>query len=170
MTIPQHDPFACPNCHRIEMVQKVSAIVDAGTLVGTGFGAGFSSMGRTQSVLSKRLSLPKPHRLDYVKPTAIPFLIGWGICFFAVSIFLLIQENAEDAVIGMGIVFLLLLPGSLGAYLVQRALAARAMPAWERAYPTWQRLYYCARCDGVFLPGGDSPLIPSHQMRAFVSQ
>lgn len=41
------------------------------------------------------------------------------------------------------------------------------MPHWQRANATWQHLYYCYRCDGVFLPG-QSFLIPSEYMREFL--
>ena len=28
-----------------------------------------------------------------------------------------------------------------------------AVAEWERAMERWNRLYYCSRCDGVFIPG-----------------
>lgn len=31
--------------------------------------------------------------------------------------------------------------------------AAAQMPEWEKAIQMWNQLYYCARCDGVFIPG-----------------
>jgi hypothetical protein len=37
----------------------------------------------------------------------------------------------------------------------------------ERGIATWMKLYYCARDDGVFLPGGRE-LIPVDQMISFL--
>ena len=37
----------------------------------------------------------------------------------------------------------------------------------ERGIKTWMRLYYCARDEGVFLPGG-SDLIPVDQMNWYL--
>jgi len=30
---------------------------------------------------------------------------------------------------------------------------ARAFPLWQRAMDIWDHLYYCHRCDGIYLPG-----------------
>ncbi len=34
----------------------------------------------------------------------------------------------------------------------RQAAATRRMPEWENAMNRWEQLYYCASCDGVFLP------------------
>ena len=34
----------------------------------------------------------------------------------------------------------------------RQAAATRRMPAWEKAMNRWEEMYYCANCDGVFLP------------------
>src|SRR2546421_10632092 len=41
------------------------------------------------------------------------------------------------------------------------------MPHWHRAISKWQRLFYCCRCDGVFLPG-QSFLVPTISMMDFL--
>ncbi len=38
---------------------------------------------------------------------------------------------------------------------------------WQMAMSRWDSLYYCAHCDGVFIPGHDK-LVPSKKMREFV--
>jgi hypothetical protein len=39
---------------------------------------------------------------------------------------------------------------------------------WERQTERWQKLFYCARCDGVFLPGEDA-LIPVDRMNTLLN-
>lgn len=34
---------------------------------------------------------------------------------------------------------------------------ATEKPRWEKAMDRWRRLYYCARDDGVFIPGETAP-------------
>jgi Flp pilus assembly protein TadB len=34
----------------------------------------------------------------------------------------------------------------------RQSAATRAMPLWEKAMERWEEMYYCANCDGVFLP------------------
>jgi hypothetical protein len=43
----------------------------------------------------------------------------------------------------------------------------RAFVAWHRASERWQQLSYCARCDGVFLPG-QTTLTPVDQMQMLI--
>jgi membrane protease subunit (stomatin/prohibitin family) len=50
----------------------------------------------------------------------------------------------------------------------QKAKMAAQQAQWQYAQHTWNQLYYCHRCGGVFLPGGQSPLIPTEQMMAFL--
>jgi hypothetical protein len=40
-------------------------------------------------------------------------------------------------------------------------------PRWDRAVHRWERLYYCARDDGVFIPG-ETPFIPIDKMQEFL--
>ncbi len=186
MSGAQPNPLACPLCRQIDMVQKVSAIVDAGTfntshigpVIGTGytFGqgggittvTGFAQMrGTSQSALSQRLALPRPHFSNYYRSTARSlFLLG-------LIPIVLIAFLAPFLGFGAGLPILVVVVFIWFAALImvammQRVKAREALPAWQRAYPLWQRLYYCARCDGVFIPGGRTPLISAAQMREFL--
>lgn len=40
---------------------------------------------------------------------------------------------------------------------------------WQQAARKWLQLYYCARCDGVFIPGA-SPFAPTTEMMNFIHQ
>lgn len=52
----------------------------------------------------------------------------------------------------------------IGIYDQRQAARARAKLAeWQGAYARWQALYYCARCDGVFLPQRAS-FAPAHHI------
>jgi hypothetical protein len=41
--------------------------------------------------------------------------------------------------------------------------AHQAERQWQRAYEKWERLYYCTRCDGVYIPG-ETGLISVEQL------
>jgi hypothetical protein len=41
--------------------------------------------------------------------------------------------------------------------------------SWERSFEAWKQLFYCARCDGVFI-AGKSPFIPMDEKDRFLSQ
>jgi len=41
------------------------------------------------------------------------------------------------------------------------------MPKWESAIRRWNQLYYCSRCDGVFIPE-KTLLVPSEMTRGFL--
>jgi hypothetical protein len=44
------------------------------------------------------------------------------------------------------------------------ASVVEATPAWRRRMERWQNLFYCARCDSVFIPGERDSLKPVSQM------
>lgn len=49
----------------------------------------------------------------------------------------------------------------------QKTVAAQT-PLWQRAIGRWQKLYYCGRCDGVFLPAEHTSLVPADQIQLAV--
>ena len=55
----------------------------------------------------------------------------------------------------------------IAIYFQQRENAKARMPQWEEAVRRWDQLYYCARCDGVFIPG-KTPLISIGRMNEFL--
>jgi hypothetical protein len=43
-----------------------------------------------------------------------------------------------------------------------------AWVTYERAATLWQALVFCHRCDGVFVPGEQRPLVPSARPHDFL--
>ncbi len=197
----------CPNCLRADNVQKVSAIVSAGTsfstYTGYGSGVGYSSdggvaidevvtfSGSSQTALSSLLSPP-------TQPT---YSSSWGGVIFAtivilavlVIILLLIptyvlnlinpanagyslQDYGQSilALIGLVIIAPLCVWALVAIYRYTKRKNALnyaqymdQMPHWQSAMAKWEDLFYCHRCDGVFLPG-QSFFVPTIDMMDFL--
>ncbi len=136
----------CPRCHRVDNVQKVSAIVNAGisssTYTGYADGIGYTPngpaitddyitiAGSNQTALSSLLAPPQ-------RPT-----------YNTISGTISTPSGFRNANAG-------------------RIWAETQMPHWQRAITKWQQLFYCHRCDGVFLPGHFF-FVPSGQMLDFL--
>lgn len=121
---PPEDSTACPKCHQIDQIQKLSSIVQAGT-----------DLGR-QLVLS-----PPVYESPWGAGT-IGILIGllvFGFLLMAPGVFGLI-----DIVI---IIYLISVANK------RKAKAKAAGAAWVQAKQRWDNLYYCHRNDGFYLPG-----------------
>ena len=185
MTLPG-PALVCPHCHQLDQVQKVSSIVAAGTMTttrrGPPLGVGVplgptgdlvpltvgapSLHGTAQSVLSQRLTLPPPNPRAYLHRTLyttimLGLLLTMGT--FLGNRMNLLPDSDLHLLIGV------LAAWALALVLVgvgQQLRAAKDRPAWRTADAAWQALYYCWRCDGVFLPEVSSSLIPTEQMRA----
>jgi hypothetical protein len=50
----------------------------------------------------------------------------------------------------------------------QRESQLARQDEWEKALMKWEQLWYCFRCDGVFLQGGDSHLVAVEHMPVLV--
>lgn len=162
----------CPNCHRLDSVQKVSSIVKSGTsetsLKGDGQavaysfgddglsvgGGRFKASGTQITTLSKQLARPN------LEPQRKSGVLG---CLFSISITV------------ASFSFLFLFPSatmeSFGTFLVLAAIAVALFFPFNReriryaaylqdfqvaagaAVDRWSDLYYCHRCDGIFVPG-----------------
>lgn len=59
------------------------------------------------------------------------------------------------------------LVGGIVTHSNQKKEADARMPQWNEAMRRWDQLYYCARCDGVFIPD-ETPLIPKGGMSEFL--
>ncbi len=166
----------CPHCDQIDSVRKVSAIVSDGTsssrYMGYGDGIGYSSHGMmvmdqiinltggSQTQLSQLLSPP-------IKPYERNFDLVWlclillGLFGFLVTISGLANNiTHETDTIGAfitGLICFSIVALASVAYIHkgkdEKIRFEREMPRWEKAISKWQQLYYCYRCDGVFLPG-----------------
>lgn len=197
----------CPNCLRADNVQKVSAIVNAGTsfstYTGYGSGVGYSShgvvaidevvtfSGSSQTALSSLLS-----------PPAQPIYQGLGcgvilatmVILLALAILLLlIPQSVQNlinpanagyfspdygqsilALIGLGIIAAACVWALVAIFRYAKrenalnyAQFSAQMLHWQRAITKWEDLFYCHRCDGVFLPG-QTFLVPTIYMMDFL--
>lgn len=179
--------LACPSCGGPDDGQKVSGIVSSGTTHGTSQGVmigrvrGWRSRrrfvgatvgwAREQTDLAADLAPPQPPRSLAGCVTAV------GSTIFALPLLCLGQQaiaqtlsgspgiGTVDIVLVACLVAILLLVGLF----VRGASKRRAAQAeWQRQMSKWGALYYCHRCDGVFIPGV-SPLVPSPATRDFLT-
>lgn len=185
MTLPSPD-LVCPHCHQLDQVQKVSAIVAAGTSTTTklgptiGVGVPFGPTGgaaplvvgitslheTTQSLLSQRLMLPPPNPRAYLHRTLYATIL-LGLLATGGTLLRRMIDFSFDG--DLHLLIGVLAAWALALVLVgvgQQLRAGKERPTWRTAYTTWQKLYYCLRCDGVFLPEASSSFIPIEQMRA----
>lgn len=74
--------------------------------------------------------------------------------------------NSSGAVGAMfsGIIILI---GAFAIYSWRKQGFDREMPRWQRMMRLWNRLFYCARCDGVFVPGL-TQLVPADSISKFL--
>jgi hypothetical protein len=170
----------CPQCHQIDQVQKVSALVDAGTA--RGFTSRTSISSRTD--LSADLRPPGYNPYDEEDSPlwewgfiVFGFLIGYGLVIVGI-VFLVITAQ-----LGRGFNFFdlgLIIVGVIIAWYTHLQLRdmkkkprrvrikGAATFIHEKRLERWDQLYYCFRDDGVFLPDGKSPFIPRSEMQNFV--
>ena len=177
--------FACPHCSQQDMVQKVSALVDSSTVNGMEYGwivgrtrgrrfSGYTiGWNRQQTVLASLLAPPS-------KPKPVIGLAALFMVFLLLPSLLctISQENTPVAQTSMEVrMFWLVIIGMHLALLLLLLLGVRrnstysrsAWVAWQRQMQKWQALYYCHRCDGVFIPG--FPIfVPTAAMRSFLMQ
>ena len=158
----------CPNCLWADNVQKVSALVNAGTsfstYTGYGSGVGYSShggmaidevvtfSGSNQTALSSLLSPP-------AQPTYSG--VGCGVIFATLVILLVIvvllpQVPSVVSVVGIPLCVWALV--AIFRYAKREKANNLAqfnaqVLHWQGAMAKWENLFYCHRCDGVFLPG-----------------
>lgn len=186
----------CPQCQRTDRVQAVSAIVSAGTqtghflaatsFVGSQGGLGMTSGRNTQqTLLAQRLAPPPaPHKPRW-GPWSLIILILAGVAGFfgcGLSTFLLVatvHTNSPGWIAFMSsgywvlLVALLVSAPVVAWHSYQVARWRKQLPQeqaqWQQAMTKWQQLYYCARDDGVFLPG-KTTLIPVGMLQQWLAQ
>jgi hypothetical protein len=149
----------CPRCKQIDKVEKVSALI--------GRASGTSSYGSAEASIASKLR--KPGRPS---ETGLMFLFfGALLGLYGAVMLAIVGKQAIDAAVFnasalIGPVASLL--GGAGLWLVGRKSSkdfqAHELPAWERKKAWWQDLYYCGRCDGVFVVGDDA-IVPTEEAR-----
>lgn len=173
----------------MDMVQKVSAIVATGTSTGSysgptigvgetfGRGGGTTIMGGyttlsgwSQSELSRRLASPQRPQQRPIGCWFYGALVFFGLGAFGGLLQVVFGglKSAENwgALFFVLFTLLFVLLGGLGHSQSEQRRVERELPAWEAAMDKWNRLFYCHRCDGVFVPG--QSLVPSRDMQAML--
>ncbi len=167
----------CPECGRIDRVEKVSAIFSGGvsTITSgaeTSDATNYTGLGEvSRSLLSSRLAPPiKPsgQGMSWAALSAALLLCVCGGLFTQFLLTVMLPEISsipisEDTKGGYPVFFicitlaLALVGGSISIVISQRRKvkeseqkASSQIPQWEKALARWNKLYYCARDDGVF--------------------
>lgn len=180
----------CPHCGQIDSVRKVSAIVSDGTsssrYSGYGDGIGYSShgmmvmdeiinlTGNSQTQLSQLLSPPiKPYERNFDLVWLCLALLGsFGFIVTMIGLSNITTDvaNAIGALI-FGLICLGIAALVFTTYLRkskdEKIWFEGEIPRWEKAISKWHQLYFCYRCDGIFLPG-EIFIVPSQYMMNFL--
>jgi hypothetical protein len=152
----------CPQCGQIDKVEKVSSVMLQHTST--------TSAGPAHTTIASLLrppvkaSTPEPERGDVrdgVLAIILVILIVTG-CVMLVS-------GGWPVTLGS---FLLAAP--IFAFLfLRKETQSPELFAEEAAYQAaseyWRKIYYCARCDGVFVPG-EHNLTPSHSLQELLKE
>jgi hypothetical protein len=170
----------CPVCSQADQVEKASTLY----LIGIGLNQADSQeqvpnpeLRRKptphERALSRRLAPPSSSRqvnMRLVHPDTV--VVGFSLI---APIFLYGILTSQP---GMFVPLLILLAAIYGLYLwkrktiiarfeEQQASRQAADERIKRGIARWMKLYYCARDDGVFVPGGDE-LIPADQIAGYL--
>jgi hypothetical protein len=160
------DQNACPNCAKVDQVRAVPAAA-------------------ADPALAHKLAVPaspRHHGRDLgCGALLISSLAGFGAGTFVGILAMLTgldvanrQSGVADAGIFSAIlVFMVVFVGVYAAFVWRQAradtLLRRRVIGWHQARDRWEQLAYCARCDGVFLPG-QARLVPAEQMQGWLLQ
>jgi len=157
-------PSQCPLCHRNDMAQRVSAVIDQGTTITRGnastLGVGTNGLfyaptnitNQSTSALARRFSFPKyPRKLGGT-------FIMWGIFFSIVAAMTagVSIQRVNQGMASLPLVISVFLLGLLvTGFIVVRTNAARhvAQQDWVRRASEARAGYYCYRDDVAWLPG-----------------
>jgi phage FluMu protein Com len=109
-------------------------------------------------------SLASEDQLSVIGVWLAPFLVGCLVngAFVAVPIWLSRRKSREHRR------RLEIEKARLKQHLdTEKAKLKEEEARWERAMRRWERLYYCARDDGVFVPG-ETPLLPIDELQDYL--
>ena len=188
MTVPVPSTYSCPHCQQVDQVQPIAAVV-----AGSPLPQQPAVVSDTSSLLGQHLAPPEEPPSSglltsaEVIATIVIAVIALPAFGFAVEAFRqtrsLLVEAANDpfatpfatmgkiALFASVVVFVLCLVGFAvtSQRYYQRQIAQRArQDEWSKARGKWEQLYYCGRCNGVFIPGGEPHLVAVTQVPDFV--
>lgn len=188
-TPPVPGELACPSCGNAA-VQKVSAIVHAGTWsgrssglsVGVGHISGGPNLGMaganaTQSAGSTALAqlLAPPDKPDTDQSPERTRILVLGLIAFACVFGALVCLSNSNASGGITWLLLAALLGYCRQLWVRRTSpgspeyerAQEQARQWSRRRARWDRLFYCSRCDSVFDPE-DRSAVPVRRIHSLL--
>lgn len=172
----------CPQCRQVDQVVKVQAQHESGIAVtrtrsrasvrvqGTrGLESGFASVrgsGRAQTPLSRSLGPPP-------RPWAAR---GWAHVSAATFVLMFLTALVVNALLGSAASSTAALVVGIWLLIAYRRRHRTAHPQWLERRAVWKRLFYCRRCDGVFLPTDHAPahlrgrFVERHAMPSFLTE
>jgi hypothetical protein len=159
--------LGCPSCHRIDLIQKASAVFAAGTSTTAVVGPlGGRRIAIKSQALRSAILAPPGRPSCRRRPTGRLALLAAASIVSALVLYGALNGSVStDRTQNLALVLLVCLAP---IYLIwqltdgeasRRRQEERGLAEWEKAMSEWQQLYYCHRCDGVFVPDG-SPLKP----------
>jgi hypothetical protein len=110
------------------------------------FGLAFEAFRETRSLMVVATS----------DPLTEPLVAMWKIVLFASVVVLVL------CLVGFAV--------TAQRYYQRQAAQRASEEEWSRARAKWEQLYYCGRCKGVFIPGGEPHLVGVYQVSEFVYQ
>jgi hypothetical protein len=184
MPIASPKDISCPHCGLVDRVQKVSALVESGTVAGrysTTAGTHISAV----TLSAKASQLARPREPTYKGSWGcfsvffVLFLLFWG---FAPIVTVLAEAGSGHmtsdspseiagslgitALVGVFFFFFvwLIVHNKSKTNQKRRTQYERDKAEYARALITWNSLYYCERDDVVFLPGKAGACLPASQI------
>lgn len=170
--------LACPQCCQVDRVVKVSSLHRGGISHTSGVGVGGALSeghvipgaavfaGRSQTGTSRLLAPPeKPTSAN----TCLNAAIGCGGLLAVLGLCTIFSPTPGGSTGDAGVIAFIGFVVAGGAVLLRGEAQQHvhaSVTAWQSAMARWDRLFYCARCDGVFVPGSTS-LIPAARTQAF---
>ncbi len=143
--------YKCPQCHQLDRVQKVSAAWE-------------------ETSRSSLQPPPKPEPAERLTYNRILWSSGLlGLVPLTVTLFVN-QTLAYPVWVGSSAAIFCWIGGNwlLRWKPRQEARDAEKVSEWASVRRRWESLFYCSRCDGVFVPDM-SPLVPARLALDFVA-
>ncbi|MBA2392746.1 MAG: hypothetical protein H0V70_08365 [Ktedonobacteraceae bacterium] len=185
----------CPTCGQMDMVQKVSTVVEGGTThgstssYGTAYGRGGSvgvssyTSSTHQTEISRKLTFPEhSHALGIILGIlSIIILAPATSClFFETIVMAAVNSHTGVATAAQrtheinllwinGIVFLLFVLLGIAMIIFTIIKKNSEKPKRQQAQMIWHRLFYCHRDDTIFAPDDPTLRAPATHMRSILN-
>ncbi len=173
---------SCPNCGNITGIAKVSALyhkaqADDGNIEGMSqrqdgyrrFGRG-AVIDRPKSEMAKKMSPPlRPITTMNANGSFFGAAGSSVVAAVLLSFVLTPIFGAGSMTATLPLLFLIFMVGSTIYVQRKRVEAFKKIPLWEKAMDRWDEMYYCANCDGVYIPW-ERKFVPVAQMQTLAYQ